>query len=84
MYLANTWTCGLWSSAVHKPNCELLSSLSINLLSAKYTDKNLYLLVIIVRAKYGYKPRVHYEIIHHMYIVQHIAQDVHLMYTTWE
>ena len=43
---------------VYKPNCDLVSSLSINLLSAKYTDNNLYLLVVGVWARYGIIPRV--------------------------
>ena len=47
-----------YGALVYKPNCDLVSSLSFNLLSAKYTDKNLYLLVVKVWARYGIIPRV--------------------------
>ena len=51
--------CSTWHRAlVYKPNCDLVSSLSINQLSAKYTYKNLYLLVVRVWARYWIIPRV--------------------------
>ena len=47
-----------YGALVYKPYCDLVSSLSINLLSAKYTDKNLYSLVVRAWARYVIIPRV--------------------------